>query len=128
MGLPKLCRHLHASIARARDHCKAVKHQNGYFTFHKLKQGCLGGLTYLGNACFFAWVILLLDAAKPSIVRWCYVKMASGGHHDLAARRHGQDPKKGTQTLGPEAALGGQEPMPGLLVLHRPQELISAFL
>ena len=56
------------------------------------------------------------------------MKMASGGHHDLAARRHGQDPKKGTQTLGPEAALGGQEPMPGLLVLHRPQELISAFL
>ena len=73
-------------------------------------------------------MILLLDAAKPSIVRWCYVKMASGGHHDLAARRHGQDPKKGTQTLGPEAALGGQEPMPGLLVLRRPQELISAFL
>ena len=41
------------------------------------------------------------------------MKMASGGHHDLAARRHGQDPKKGTQTLGPEAALGGREPMPG---------------
>ena len=44
--------------------------------------------------------------------------MASGDHHDLAARRHGQDPKKGAQTLGPEA-LGGQEPMPELLVLDR---------
>ena len=41
--------------------------------------------------------------------------MASGDHDDLAGRRHGQDPKKGAQTLGPEA-LVGRELKPDLLM------------
>ena len=94
--------------------------------FLKLQQGCLGGLAYLGNV----WLNVAFYV-DDSTSRRCrargQVKMASGDHHDWAGGRHGQDPIKGAQTLGPGRGIGWPANNARTLGV-RPEESISVYL